>query len=245
MVDGQRNTDVSICRLCSASHRYSIILNIRNYDTFARVRQAVEEDTAIEVKDDIDAFIQTTIRDHKFNLLCLNESRNKQCPAMIRLCKCLIQYKRWLYTVCGSTEKRMDKTIQVDLARVDNETFRKVFIQSAEALPKLQKSQIDAIVQMMKDNDTYRTDSFMQVTKKEFYTELKTKLGIKPGVGCRLRAKIKTSLQIKAQQAQFGEFLSVLDIQSVQKDYHHVLRSHIHSGNQELIKNAFSFFSKI
>eukprot|EP01083_Nonionella_stella_P048129 128878_1 len=105
MIDGQRSTDLSICRLCGASHRYSIILNLRNYNTFVTVHQVIEEDTAIKVEDDIDAFIQTAIRDHKFNVLCLNESRNTQCPAMIRLCKCLIQHKRWLYTVGGTPKK--------------------------------------------------------------------------------------------------------------------------------------------
>eukprot|EP01083_Nonionella_stella_P048126 128874_1 len=138
----------------------------------------------------------------------------------------------------------MDKTIKVDLTQIDNETFRNVFIQSAKALPKLQPSDIDAIVQMMKDNDTYRTDAFLQMDRKAFFTQLKKELGIKPGVGCRLRAKIKQTLQIKAQQMQFGEFLSVLDIKSVQKDYYHVLLSHIHSDNQELIKNCFTFFGK-
>eukprot|EP01083_Nonionella_stella_P305789 1068232_1 len=133
-------------------------------------------------------------------------------------------------------------TIEVDLTEIDNETFRNVFIQTAEALPKLQKSETDAIVQVMKDNDTYRIDAFFQVPKKAFCTQLKKQLGIKPGVGCRLRNKIKKTLRMKAQQIQFGTFLSNLNIKNVQKDYHHILRDHIYSDNQDLVENCFSFF---
>eukprot|EP01083_Nonionella_stella_P219456 786118_1 len=248
MVDGQRNTDLSVCRLCGISHSYSIILEIRNGDTFLMAHQPNEEDTVTTSAhaDDIDTLIQSTIRDNKFNLECPNETTNRQCPAMIRLCHCLIQYKRWLYTMSGTANKKLHKPIEVDLAQIDDETFRNVFIQSAEALPKLQKSHVDAIVQMMQDNDTYCTDAFLQMPKKTFCTQLKP-LGIKMGLGATLHKEIKNALQIKARQIEFGpEFGAFLSscIKSVQKDYHHVLRSHIHSDNQELIKNAFSFFSK-
>eukprot|EP01083_Nonionella_stella_P027304 75166_1 len=94
-----------------------------------------------------------------------------------------------------ATTKKICKTIEVDLTQIDDETFRNVFIQSAEALPKLQKSEIDAIVQVMKDNDTYRTDAFFQVNKRAFCAQLKKQLGIKPGVGSRLRNKIRDTLR--------------------------------------------------
>eukprot|EP01083_Nonionella_stella_P219455 786117_1 len=246
MVDGQRNTDLSVCRLCGISHSYSIILEIRNGDTFLMAHQPNEEDTVTTSAhaDDIDTLIQSTIRDNKFNLECPNETTNRQCPAMIRLCHCLIQYKRWLYTMSGTANKKLHKPIEVDLAQIDDETFRNVFIQSAEALPKLQKSHVDAIVQMMQDNDTYCTDAFLQMPKKTFCTQLKP-LGIKMGLGATLHKEIKNALQIKARQIEFGpEFGAFLSscIKSVQKDYHHVLRSHIQSDLFEPIKNCFLFF---
>eukprot|EP01084_Bolivina_argentea_P108562 194021_1 len=52
-------------------------------------------------------------------------------------------------------------------------------------------------------------------------------------------------LKTQAQRKQFGAFLSELDINIINKDYYHILNTHINHGDKNTIKNALRFFENV
>eukprot|EP01084_Bolivina_argentea_P008991 16828_1 len=61
----------------------------------------------------------------------------------------------------------------------------------------------------------------------------------------KLYVKVLMLLKKKAQRLQFGHFLSDINMDEIEKCYHHILKSHINCENKEIIKSTFKFFGRV
>eukprot|EP01084_Bolivina_argentea_P098949 177885_1 len=159
-MNGRINIDVSMRCLCGVGQRESIILQLRHQKTYIMVNE-VDDDTNKDAMNDtecdtLDSLIQTAAKHGSFNLSCPNRNDNAQCPAIIRLAKMLIVYKRWIYTVYKKTngDDNIHKTIQVDVSKfATTDTLRSALKGSCahmdavdtDALLKLFDANVDGI----------------------------------------------------------------------------------------------------
>ena len=84
-----------------------------------------ERDDKNENNDDIDELIGTVMNEKGFDLKCPNRIDNEPCPAILRVTKKLILYKRWLNTIYTKSKAKdnIDNTVDVDLkSNIDSST---------------------------------------------------------------------------------------------------------------------------
>eukprot|EP01084_Bolivina_argentea_P130100 229697_1 len=247
-INGKMNHKLSICTLCGISRIDSIVLKIRNHDTFIMVNDVNESQgnntQDNEQHDDIEKLIQDVINSHKIDLFCLNRNDEKPCSSILRLGKELIKYKRWLQAI-GNND--IHNTVQADIKTfVDNHKFKDIFIQAANSIAKITQPQMNLLMKMLDDdniNNRFDIETFLKSNRKTFAIKISNCTNIKRVMGARLYSKIRDNLKREAQQKQFGKLLSDLNLNIIDKDYHHILKSHIHEGNKNSIKNVFRFFN--
>eukprot|EP01084_Bolivina_argentea_P320146 555449_1 len=251
-INGKMNDNLSICSLCGISQVDSIILKIRNHDTFVMVNIDDNDSSCHEkdqkTNDDIDILLQEIINTQNIDLMCLNRNDNKQCPSILRLCKQLIIYKRGLQSISNKSNKttNINKTIEVDVNTfVDNETYRDIFISTAKSIQKITDHHMKLLMEMLQSDIVYLNDvkEFVSIGRKKFAVEIKKATKMSTSAAARLYSKIKTALKQAAQRKQFGKFLSDLDLNNIDHDYHHILKIHITDGNKNSIKNVFRMFN--
>eukprot|EP01084_Bolivina_argentea_P227580 384354_1 len=79
----------------------------------------------------------------KIDISCPNIINNKYCPHMVRLCKKIKHYQKWIETVKQHKGKHdIATTAKINLHLLDNESFKQIILKSAKLLPP--NKQIDS-----------------------------------------------------------------------------------------------------
>eukprot|EP01084_Bolivina_argentea_P134999 237961_1 len=233
------NTNLSVCTLCGIPQIDVVVMKLRNRDVFGMVSDTIDEkNNNVDEKntDDIDTMINTAAEHKSFHLLCPSRNDNKKCGSILRLAKMCIVYKRWLYTVYKKTNGNDDieKTIQVDIEKfTDNETFQHIFVEKIKTMNKLTEEHRNLLLTLL---DKITIKIFSNLKRKEFIAYVKQHITIKAAVSARLYSQILKVLKTKAQNKQFGKFLSDLDMKNVNSDYYHIVKVHINNGDKESIQ---------
>eukprot|EP01083_Nonionella_stella_P005178 15024_1 len=194
--------------------------------------------------------------DVRFDLSCLSRTDNDPCPSIMRLVQDMLVYKQWLdvlsdectrYRIIEKERFDIDITAQADVRQfVDNEMFQRVFMDCAHCIKRIndKPDALNALEEMIDDSEFMNIDTFLETKRKDFadrvgkYTNNCVKLF--PAV--KLFTSVKNRLKTIAHQKEFGNFLSSLDVDRIDKDYHHIERVHINKGNPVTIENVFRFF---
>eukprot|EP01084_Bolivina_argentea_P214974 364928_1 len=268
-INKELNIDLSICILCGIKRKESIILNIKNYDTFLMANpqwmrtinndkknelneiestfdekeEKIDENNK-EKKDEIDNIIQSALKSEKFNLTCPNRNDTQICPSILKLAKQMLQYKKWLDIIYKKTKDgSIDETTQVNIEKtISNDTYKYIFFECAKSIPKITENNMKLLENIFNDNaqNVAQIKQFLQMGKKTFSKKLKIKLA----VARKLHQKILHSLKEKAQESQapqFKAFLSDFD----DRHWHHILRCHINKGNKTSIKHTLRFYKTV
>eukprot|EP01084_Bolivina_argentea_P043150 79510_1 len=232
-IGGILNNKVINCTLCGITEIDSIILKLRNRETFIMVGKphVVHEEKDDYKADEIDTLIQEVVDKNKIDLDCLNI--NADCPAMKRLCQYLIKYKRLLKNV---NDTPMNDAI---CKIIDNNRFRDIFVHNAKSI--VENKKMELLMKMLDGNtDITNINTFLATTKKEFSKKIKQLTGndrnaILPSFSAKLYKQILISLKVYP-------FLMQLNLTILYDDYSHILRSHIENGSKSSIENVFRFF---
>eukprot|EP01083_Nonionella_stella_P102453 291478_1 len=137
---------------------------------------------------------------------------------------------------------------QVNVAQfIDNETFKSVYKETVLSIKRFKDAEQQLFFKLLDDNIDGIADinTFLERGVQSFKQKTKVHLKMKPGYGALVWKKINKTLTQQAQKLQFGDYLSSLDMNVVDKDYHHILKVHIHNGNKHNITNVFRFFGKV
>eukprot|EP01083_Nonionella_stella_P012267 34798_1 len=249
-VDGKINHNLKWCTLCGITQVDSVTMKIRNEDTFIMVHN---DNNIIkphaEMDDDYEKSIQEVISFNKLSLLCPNQSDKSKCVAMVRLAKELMRYNEYLKSL-DSDKSNIKSTMpmQVDIAQfIDNDAFKLVYEETIQSITRFKGKEQPLFLKMFDDNMDGIADikTFLETDCKSFKQKTKLHLSLKPGYGTIVWKRINAALKQKAQKLQFGEYLSNLNINAVDRDYHHILKTHIHNGNKHNITNVFRFFGSV
>eukprot|EP01084_Bolivina_argentea_P201696 344729_1 len=234
-VGGQTNTDLSCCSLCGMQQIDSIILNLKNQDTFLMVNDTNDNSdmTESEQKEDaIDSMIYSVIKEHNFKLACPNKNHNKPCESILHLARNLVIHNK------GNA--KMIKLIRLDFIKsIDNEVFTKLFKESAKSIHRINKKQLTDITNILKDKNTINKDVFAELDKTKFIQLMRESIQLPTSVGRKLYNEI-----LKKCSVTFTEFVSDYT-QNVDRLYHHIFKIHIQEGNEDNIRNTFEFYKTV
>eukprot|EP01083_Nonionella_stella_P126689 383554_1 len=139
---------------------------------------------------------------------------------------------------CNKLYHAISKTLQaMTTIKVDHDIFKETLIEKASLMHK----RIKLLTQMFECNTDNIADImlFAKIKPLAFGKIIRKNTTLHVPTGVRLYRSIKRQLKQIAQREQFGQFLSDLDINTIHKDYHHILDIHINHGNKESIKNVF------
>eukprot|EP01083_Nonionella_stella_P286766 976036_1 len=248
-IDGKINVNLSICSLCGVKQRDIVTMVLKKYDTYTMVNNQMHTApiaTDAEAKtDDIDALIQSAMKDQDLKLHCLRRNDNKSCPSMLRLAKQLIIYKRWL----SNKNDNIRSTTQVDIQNyVTNDQFQDLFVECMRSIAKIAKNEdlVRVLTKLLKA-DAMNKDVFLSLNRKEFGAKVVESINSKKltGPSLKLYSAINNSLKDKAHAAQFGKLCLDFKSGSIDADYHHILESHIKNGNKITAENASRFFARV
>eukprot|EP01084_Bolivina_argentea_P117471 208622_1 len=243
-IAGSLNCDLSVCILCGIQQTQSIILKLRNTNTFINNNEDASNDTnqnSESTRKEIDEMMNTVFKNGSFNIICPNRYDEQPCPAIWSLCKTLIVYKHWLQKIDGKVNDTNDIG-----KYVDDEMLKTILIKTANLIPKLKNTDLDLITKVIKEQtseDQTEIEAFLQMSKKQFCTYLKTQ--IKFAISKKFYSKVLEGLQQKYKEAQtksFTKFLSALDMNIINKQYYHVLKTHINSDHKYSTQETFRFF---
>eukprot|EP01083_Nonionella_stella_P205315 747771_1 len=203
VISGILTTNVTICTLCGMSQRDQIVLKLRNCDTYMMVNDVHKDQNRKKnaMDGDIDALIERVMgADKSFDLHCPNQNNNnKPCESMLRLAKMLVIYKRWLQRIhqSGAGNDDITQTIKVDVSvHIDNDTFKKVFESSIQAIELISDSAMKTITRLMDENVDHIGDvtAFLNRPRKTFAQTLCKNAKTKMIFGNRLYSAVKQAL---------------------------------------------------
>eukprot|EP01084_Bolivina_argentea_P114242 203433_1 len=250
-IAGKVNSDLKLCSLCGITQRDSIIMKLRKHDTYAMVNdkenskaKKLDENTDVKddgKEDDISSMIETVIKTNSLKLHCLDRNDNAPCPSILRLAKQLILYKRWIDKI---DDVSVDKTTQVDIYKfVSNDEFKQIFNKSVEFITATTSPKMFAVPMV----DIMNKEVFLKCSRKTFVSEIEkqTNKAIKKAQAASLYKCILRLVQKRAQRNQYGNFISSKMQSQIVDDYHHILQSHIKSGNKTIVEHCFRFFGKV
>eukprot|EP01083_Nonionella_stella_P012180 34559_1 len=245
-INGAMNEDLHACVLCGITQIDSIVLKIRNHDSFVMVNHIDDEDDDAQ-RDDIDEAIRNAVKANNIDLMCWDRNDGKECPSMKNLAKHLIIYKRWLNTISKRKDARnVHETADVDIVKfMTNETFQfsRVFMEIGNLL-KMKDNELQLLLQMCDDLDL-DVNGFLQMPRKAFICSVEESANVKKAIAAKIYRNTKNRLKKETQTLQFGQFLSDSQMNRVNDDYNHILRSHIAPRNTLSIKNLFRFFRHV
>eukprot|EP01084_Bolivina_argentea_P066653 121522_1 len=251
-VSGEMCCDLSVCRLCGVTKRNSIVIKIRSNASYFMVDHVTsnsDQDMKNNQPDEIDLLMKEVQQKKGICLVCPNRSDNKACPSILRLAKHLIYYKKWINNVYKKTGKdNIDNTVQIYVDKFKNDDlYKKIFIQSAKSIQKINENQIQMLTKMIDENvnNIGNVQTFLGLKRPEFAKIIRKETKIKPAVSSKLHKAIFNSLLKQIQTEQLGEFLSNLNAESIDKDYHHILNTHVNKGNKMSVEHIFRFFGNI
>eukprot|EP01084_Bolivina_argentea_P265176 449389_1 len=160
---------------------------------------------------------------------CPNIINNKYCPYMIRLCKKIKHYQKWIEAVKKRKGKHdIDTTAKINLYLVDSESFKQIILKSTQELPT--KNQLNA--QSMEKLHALLNKNIFNITmyangsskSKRF---LANQLGIKLGAASKLVRIARPAIQSAAQKIEFGELFNEMEKDQIENDYQHIMYHHI------------------
>eukprot|EP01083_Nonionella_stella_P102518 291682_1 len=239
VINGILTTNVTICTLCGMSQRDQIVLKLRNQDTYMMVNDVNKDQNRKKnaMDGDIDALIERVMgADKSFDLHCPNQNNNnKPCESMLRLAKMLVIYKRWLQRIhqSGAGNDDITQTIKVDVSvHIDNDTFKKVFESSIQAIELISDSTMKTITRLMDENVDHIGDvtAFLNRPRKTWTKALCKHARTKMIFANRLYSAVKRTLR------------NTTDINSVDNDvFKRILISKMDSMQQQtkLLTTAF------
>ena len=200
----------------------------------------------------IDSLMQSVLNSKSFDLSCPNRSDMRICPAILRLARSLIHYKRWVQTINDErVYEDIGNTMLANITTNLNDTrFHDIFLEAIQAVrhKRFTEMQRHALINMLEENtkDIGKINTFLALGSKKFAKLIKSHIQIIPAISVRMYKEIITALKQdpQAQRRQFDIFLQQTDISTIDDDYHHILELHINNGNKATIKNALSFFQE-
>eukprot|EP01084_Bolivina_argentea_P208637 355637_1 len=243
-IDGKINTDLNQCKLCGITLIDSIILKLKGSDTYVMVNEKDQDDEKVDASQDkIDLLIQDVLKTEKFNLCCPHSNDIKPCKSVLELAKKLLEYKHWLDEQM-SDNCTVDKTAEVDLKNVDNDAFKKIFIDSARKIAKIadDENNISQLEKLLEDN-IFSIQQFVDFGRKKFAKTITKQTPIKMCSAAKLFKFINTALKNAAQKTEYKHVLN-FDIDILDEHYHHILNEHIINGDITTVENIFRFFTK-
>eukprot|EP01084_Bolivina_argentea_P226287 382247_1 len=250
------NHDLSQCILCGITQIDSVILKLKNHNTFIMVNNVADTKQAhnTNVDDEIDALIKQGINSFEsIDLSCpsVNKNDGKICPSILQLAKYLIRYNRWIKTIYSKTDNNNDiNTVEVDIQSfINDDLYQQMLKESAKSITKIKEDNIVLLETILKNNidGIANVETFLKRGRKQFAKCLQKCTGknINLAIGSKLYKLTMKRLKEKTQQAQFGKFISEIDSKLIDKNYHHILHSHINNGNKLSRENVFRFYEKI
>eukprot|EP01084_Bolivina_argentea_P177027 306218_1 len=250
-IGGELRNNPQNCSLCSLKQKDSIVLILKNHDTYTMVKnEAIEfhEKTKNEQKDDsnIDKTIQEVLenKDDDWKLFCRDLISQQTCPSVLRLSKYLLQYKEALQKIEDTNINDIQNTIQRNIDKyVNNEIFCKLFMKCVNKQAKITQKDVN----LLKTNSiSMDKDVFLKFSRKEFCIEMQktSQNRIKRTTSSRLYKDVMKSLKKKAC---FDDFLADINMDDVEYDWQHILDFHVSAqhGDPITIENIFRFFDKV
>eukprot|EP01084_Bolivina_argentea_P152844 266535_1 len=251
-ISNKKEYNLSKCILCGITQIESVILKLKNHDTFIMIHNQHDDDNMdneskknIEM-DEIDKLIQSAQKSDLFDISCPNKNNKEPCTAILRLSKYLIRYNRWIKTVYSNNKDNIENTVDVDIATyITDDIYKKTLMECAALNPRINADEQQLLPEILKEGIA-NIATFLSLTRKQFaihiqkYSENK----IKRAASSELFKLTMNALKTKAQTEAFGEFLSELDSQRIDVDYHHILHSHINLGTKREKEHVLRFFEK-
>eukprot|EP01084_Bolivina_argentea_P256314 431499_1 len=269
-IGGELRNNTDSCSLCGLKQKDSIVLILKNHDTYTMVKNVNidfneinekenNEETddlhtdkplqeLLELKDDsnILTIIQEVMenKDENFQLSCRDLNNQQRCKSVLKLSKYLLQYKKALRTMEGTNVSDIQTIIQTNIGKkINNEKFSKVFMKCVSTNQKI----TDEDANLLKANSiSIEKDAFLEFTKKQFCNKIKniTENRIKTAVSVRLYKAIIKGLK---KIAYFDDFLCNIDMDDVERSWQHILDFHVSPkhGDAITIENIFRFFNKV
>eukprot|EP01084_Bolivina_argentea_P189486 325849_1 len=99
-IAGKINCDLKVCTLCNETAINSIILKIKNADTYTMINKSPEKKQS-EPSDEMDQCIENVIKNEKISLMCPIKYDTSNCEHMVKLAKELIRYNKTLKIFYG------------------------------------------------------------------------------------------------------------------------------------------------
>eukprot|EP01084_Bolivina_argentea_P094097 169164_1 len=235
------NCDANICNLCGIKILTSTIYAIKGIESFAFVLldtntkfKSAEED---QETDNIEI-------NNKLNLKCPKSTNESVCCAIRRLAKHLIFYQSWIHGVTlNNGNNNIELTTNVDMTILDNDIFQEIFVLALEQSKKIDlemKMQIEEILK----NDIINIDLFRTMDKTSFLKLMTSNTTLKLGICSQIHRNASKLLKSEAHTKQFGKFFDEIEIETVIKDYHHILQTHISNGDKIAKESVFRFFQE-
>eukprot|EP01084_Bolivina_argentea_P064658 117898_1 len=201
-IAGRLHNDLTICRLCGLNQLSSMIWALKAVDTY--YVSTITDQTDIHHQDE-QLLINVPHNDENINITCPNSIDKSDCKSMIRLCKKVIFYQTWLNKIRqenGNSDIAL--TTSVDLHKLDNKSFHKIVIHSAQQLKKkINDEQIDRIRSILKEN-IINIDTFCDLSRRAFVKTVSKNTKIKPGICTSFYKNISKSAKKQAQNIGFG-----------------------------------------
>eukprot|EP01084_Bolivina_argentea_P082711 149758_1 len=252
LVDRKLKSNLKVCDLCGITQRDAIVLKLKSGDTYTMLQHdnIKPKENELYEGDEIDLLIKTVQQRGNFTLQCLDKIGSEACPSILRLAKQLIKHQRWIKNLGLNNKGKdtIDKTVDVDISKfVSPKILQEQMINNANSFKKITSHQMKLLRKMFDANvnDIQNIKQFIALKPLEFGRMIHKDTTIRIALGSRLYKKTLKALKVIAQKRQFGEILSEMDIQTIQHDYQHILKHHIHKGNKETIRNVFSFFGQV
>eukprot|EP01084_Bolivina_argentea_P172191 298288_1 len=225
------------CVLCGIKRRESLLAAIRNFDTYItgnNTKTDEKDGIADEKQDRFDKLIMKM--QDKFSLHCLTQNDNKKCESILRLAKCLLVHNAWMQKLYHGKKTQLSEE-KLDLT---NNMYKAMFLKCAKSNGRIADDDINSL------NKLLNKDSCVEYLKKitntkQFVKYMKEYTKIKPAQLGKLYRALKYSITF----GKFLQYLSDLDINLVDQDYHHVLKEHIDNGTETTIEHLFRFFAEL
>eukprot|EP01084_Bolivina_argentea_P021449 39855_1 len=222
-IGGKMHTNLSLCKLCGVSQKDSVIIALRNYDSYTMVSNTDkgegDEKEENMAKDKVDLLLQEILDCNSFELCCSNRMDKQACPSILRLAKRLINYKKWINIVYSNMDKanpkNVNKTVEINVKEyIDADKFKEIFVGVAMTIKQITKNKdnIQKIETMLNNNNVMNLDILLTSPRKEFINIMKEQIGIKTSVSAKLYKMVINQVKEKSQTLQFGKFLTDLEL---------------------------------
>eukprot|EP01083_Nonionella_stella_P112212 329793_1 len=138
--------------------------------------------------------------------------------------------------------KRTAQSQSIDPQHINRDALKQIIVDCLKMMQTVSRSFQEALNR--NSNGIACVQTFLNAGRKRFGKIIQKEGNTSLAISLRLRDTILYSLEQKAQSQQFGTFLSDLDMESVDRDYYHILRVHINGGDKTCIENCFRYFKR-